>query len=40
MIGVVLIDFKRAFEMIDGQILKERLEMYSINGKVFDWFSS
>lgn len=39
-IGVVFIDFSRAFETIDRNIMINKLNMYGIKGKVLEWFKS
>jgi Reverse transcriptase (RNA-dependent DNA polymerase)/Endonuclease-reverse transcriptase len=36
----VFLDFKRAFETIDRQILIQKLEMYGVTGNVLQWFKS
>lgn len=38
LIGVVFIDFKRAFETIDRQRLIKKLEMYGVGGSALEWF--
>jgi hypothetical protein len=39
-IAAVFVDFKRAFETVDRQILLRKLEAYGIKGKVLDWCTS
>lgn len=39
-IGVVFIDFKRAFETIDRQRLIKKLKYYRIDGNALKWFES
>lgn len=39
-VGVVFIDFKRAFETINRPRLLEKLKMYGLNGTVIKWFQS
>lgn len=39
-VGVVFIDFKRAFETINRPRLLEKLKMYGLNGAVIKWFQS
>ena len=31
MVGVVLVDFKKAFDLVDHQILLAKLKLYGIN---------
>ena len=40
MIGVVLVDFKKAFDLVDHQILLSKLEMYGIADGAFMWFNT
>ena len=40
MIGVVLVDFKKAFELVDHQIRLSKLEMYGIADGALMWFNS
>lgn len=40
MIGVVFLDLKRAFELVDRDILLRKLESYGITGIVLSWFKS
>lgn len=40
MIGVVFLDFKRAFETIDRELLVRKLEALGIKGSVIDWIRS
>jgi ribonucleases P/MRP protein subunit RPP40 len=37
-IGAVFLDFKRAFETVDREILPHKLEQIGIRGRVLDWF--
>lgn len=39
-VGVIFIDFKRAFETIDHNILINKLYLYGIRGDVLKWFKS
>ena len=39
-IGVVFLDLKRAFEVVDRKILINKLKWYGVNGVVLDWFKS
>ena len=36
-IGVVSVDFKKAFDFVDHQILLSKLEIYGINDKALQW---
>ena len=38
MIGVVLVDFKKAFHRVDHQILLNKLEIYGIKDDALSWF--
>ena len=40
MIGVVLVDFKKAFDLVDHQILLSKQEIYGIKEKALIWFKS
>ena len=40
MIGVVLVDFKKAFDLVDHQILLSKLKLYGIDGEALNWFST
>ena len=40
MIGVVLVDFKKAFDLVDYQILIPKLEMYGIKDQALSWFKT
>ena len=40
MIGVVLVDFKKAFDLVDHQILLSKLEMYGIADGALMWFDT
>ena len=37
MVGVVLVDFKKAFDLVDHQILLSKLELYGINNEALMW---
>ncbi|KAJ8929345.1 hypothetical protein NQ314_017985 [Rhamnusium bicolor] len=38
MTGVIFLDLKRAFEMIDRSMLFDKLSKYGISGVVWKWF--
>lgn len=40
MIGVIFLDLKRAFEVIDRTVLLKKLNGYGIKGMVYKWFES
>ena len=40
MIGVVLVDFKKAFDLVDHQILLNELEIYGIKDDALSWFNT
>ena len=40
MIGVVLVDFKKAFDLVDHNILMSKLEFYGIKENTLSWFKS
>ena len=40
MIGVVLVDFKKAFDLVDHQILLNKLEIYGIKDDALSWFNT
>ncbi|KMQ85478.1 rna-directed dna polymerase from mobile element jockey-like protein, partial [Lasius niger] len=40
MIGVIFLDLKRAFELVDREILINKLQWYGIKGTVLNWFAS
>ena len=40
MIGVVLVDFKKAFDLVDHQILINKLEIYGIKDQALSWFKT
>ena len=40
MIGVVLVDFKKAFDLVDHQILLSKLELYGLNNEALLWFNT
>jgi len=40
MLGVIFLDLKRAFEVVDREILLKKLKAYGIKGTVLKWFMS
>ena len=40
MVGVVLVDFKKAFDLVDHNILLRKLKMYGIDNETLQWFTS
>lgn len=40
LVGVIFIDLKRAFEMVNREILINKIRKYGINGVVLKWFKS
>ena len=40
MIGAVLVDFKKAFDLDDHQILLSKLEIYAIKDEALQWFKT
>ena len=40
MIGVVMIDFKKAFDLVDHKILLQKLKHYKLSDKTMSWFDS
>ena len=40
MLGVIFIDLKRAFEVVDRKILLKKLEGHGIKGLVLRWFEN
>lgn len=40
MIGVIFLDLKRAFELVDRDIMIKKLEGFGIKGTVLNWFKS
>ncbi|MEW8546816.1 MAG: reverse transcriptase family protein [Candidatus Thiodiazotropha sp.] len=40
LIGIVLVDFKKAFDLVDHQILKNKLKIYGINDEALRWFNN
>ena len=40
MVGVVLVDFKKAFDLVDHQILINKLKVYGIKDDALSWFDT
>ena len=40
MIGVVLVDYKKAFDLVDHQIHLSKLEIYGIKDEALQWFKT
>ena len=40
MVGLVLVDFKKAFDLVDHNILLHKLEMYGPKNETLQWFTS
>ena len=40
MVGVVLVDFKKAFDLVAHQILIDKLEVYGIKDDALSWFDT
>ena len=40
MVGIVLVDFKKAFDLVDHQILLSKLELYGISNEALMWFDT
>ncbi|MCG8113419.1 MAG: reverse transcriptase domain-containing protein [Candidatus Thiodiazotropha taylori] len=40
LVGVVLVDFKKAFDLVDHNILLQKLKLYNLSEKALNWFSS
>ena len=39
-VGVVLVDFKKAFDLVDHEILKDKMEIYGIKDEALLWLNS
>ena len=39
-IGCVLVDFRKAFDLVDNHILSEKLQCYKCNESCLSWFDS
>ena len=40
MVGVMLVDFKKAFYLVDHQILIDKLKVYGIKDEALSWFDT
>ena len=40
MVGVVMIDFKKAFDLVDHNMLLKKLKHYKLSDKTLSWFGS
>ena len=40
MVGVMLVDFKKAFDLVDHQILIKKLEIYGLKADTLLWFNT
>ena len=40
LVGVVLVDFRKAFDLVDHEILLKKLELYKLNHTCLNWFRS
>lgn len=40
MIGIVLVDFKKAFDLVDHKILLSKLKIYGIKDETLSWFDN
>lgn len=40
LIGVVMVDFKKAFDLVDHQILMQKLKIYGLGENALNWFST
>ena len=40
MIGVVMVDFKKAFDLVDPSILLQKLKLYKLSDNTMSWFTS
>ena len=39
-VGCVIVDFRKAFDLVDHQILLKKLQCYRRNGSCLSWFGS
>ena len=40
LVGVLLVDFRKAFDLVDHNILLKKLKLYKLNQVTLNWFSS
>ena len=40
LVGIVLVDFRKAFDLVDHDILLRKLEYYKLNQNYLNWFRS
>ena len=40
LVGIVLVDFKKAFDLVDHQILLSKLKLYGISSEALMWFDT
>ena len=40
MVGVVMVDFKKAFDLVDHNLLLKKLKHYRLSDETLNWFSS
>ena len=40
LVGIVLVDFRKAFDLVDHDILLRKLEYYKLNQNCLNWFRS
>ena len=40
LVGIVLVDFKKAFDLVDHQILLSKLKLYGISSEALTWFDT
>ena len=40
MVGVVMVDFKKAFDLVDHKLLLQKLKHYRLSNETLSWFSS
>ena len=40
LVGILLVDFKKAFDLVDHQILLSKLKLYGISSEALMWFDT